>query len=403
MAIKLGGGGGGGAQIDEIGVFVEQGSLFTDSNDAVWLKKGDRTLAVTTYPDAIAQNAAVSNATDFQSVQVMGSTSPQHLGVSSDTLWAMSSFTYNSRQFCLLDIATDTVTNSLYWPNNSSTTYVYSLGYIKCNASSGVDSNISNANNYFGVALCNNSSGTQITLRPATLTGGSGTDAGKPITHKNPIYLKDTSGAQIGGLGRYYATGTAASGFHWNPVSRKLYVMFGSGTTRFELYVYDYSSKTFGHTSADGHDNGLAASQNIDWHAQAGAGADEVYTMSGDATHLYVDYSIVDNLQYEGSSSRKIRKIPMSGNLSWSSGTDLAGAIIDPASGQRILKHSSTNVAIATSIRGGAIYYKTVSSTPKFLLLDIAKKVTEFAINVPVIGEPAPDYRHAKTQYQRIK
>jgi hypothetical protein len=172
--------------------------------------------------------------------------------------------------------------------------------------------------------------------------------------------------------------------------------MFGYSSVRFELYVYDYSSLTFGHTSADGHSNGLSASQNIDWHAQAGGEAVQVYTMSGDATHLYVDYSAADGL-------RKIRKIPMSGNLSWSSGTDLAGAITDPASGQRILKHSSTNVATAIGIRGGAIYYKTVSSTPKFILLDTAKKVTEFAINVPVIGESAPDYRHAKTQYQRIK
>jgi len=395
MAIKLGGGGGGGAQINEIGVFVDQGDVFTDSNGAVWLKKGSRTLDTTTYPDALSQNAAVSNATDFQSAHTMGSTSPWGLTTSEDGAWALSSYTYNSNQYAYLDIASDTPTHNPYWPSLVSGYSIVDTEYIKCRAASGVESYITNANNYFAACLAKSSSG-PIRIQFCSLVGGSGTSAGLPDTNKGIIQLSNSAGANLGTIVGYGEPAQASS-MYWDSVGRKMYVMFGYTTSKLVLYVYNWSAQTFGYTSINVAANLLNASQEIDWRAQMPTDDGQAYNLSGDSTHLYLDY-------YKSGVGRVIRKFPLSGNLSWSSGSEI-GVLADPATGGngQVLKLSSSNTGTTVSIRGGANYFKTVDSVLKFVMFDTPRNVSEFAINVPIIGEGTPDYRHAKTQYQRIK
>jgi hypothetical protein len=401
MAITLGGGGGGGAQINEMGFFVNQGNTFTDSNNAVWLKKGAKSLDVTTYPDAFTKNEAVSSTTDFQSAQVLPATSPMGLSVSSDAAWAMC--TYAGYQYSHLNIASDTLYSgdglTGGWPGLSNyNTSVVGTGYIKCNASSGVLSGISNANNYFAAAIIN-FGGSSVRIYSASLVGGSGDDAGRPAVDIGGTgwQLEDSTGTNLGAIeGGVLGDVGRSSYLHWDPVGRKLYVMLSYAWLKCFLFVFDFSSQTWGHTNgSDPSSNTNRASQKIDWHTQAGTDAYDITSMSGDATHLYVGYREEINSQAGGD---KIRKIPLSGNLSWSSGTTLAGTV------NNVVQLTSSTDATVNSLRETPIYYKTVSSNPKFLSVKSSpKNIIEHGINVPIIGEDAPDYRQAQTQYQRIK
>lgn len=399
MAITLGGGGGGGAQINEMGFFVNQGNTFTDSNNAVWLKKGAKSLDLTTYPDAFTKNEAVSSTTDFHSAQVLPATSPMGLSVSSDAAWAMCN--YAGYNYSHLNIASDTLYSGTGltggWPGVSSyNRNVVGTGYIKCNASSGVLSGISNANNYFAAAIIN-AGGSTLSIYSASLVGGSGDDAGRPAVDIGGTewQLENSTGTNLGGIeGGVLGDVGRANYLHWDPVGRKLYVMLGYAHLKCFLFVYDFSSQTWGHTNGSGYvtSNTNHASQTIDWHTQAGTDAYDITSMSGDATHLYVGY------REEVTYLDKIRKIPLSGNLSWSSGTTLTGTM------GTVVQLTSSTDATETSLRETPIYYKTVSSNPKFLSVkNSPKTIIEFGINVPLIGEDAPDYRQAQTQYQRIK
>jgi hypothetical protein len=119
--------------------------------------------------------------------------------------------------------------------------------------------------------------------------------------------------------------------------------------------------------------------------------------MSGDSTHLYVLY-------YNSTAGGRVfRKIPLSGNLSWSSGSDIAGVVADPATGTGILVQTSSTSFTKENIDAEPIFYKTVSSVPKFLIMGYNSQLREFSLNTPLIGEGTPDYREAKTQYHRVK
>ena len=97
--------------------------------------------------------------------------------------------------------------------------------------------------------------------------------------------------------------------------------------------------------------------------------------------------------------------MPVSGKLSWASGTGLAGKVaVSGSSGQAILVQNSNGTFSVENLEQGPRYYKTVNSVPKFLGHgNGTNALRAYAINVPTIGEDTPDYRNAQTQYQRIK
>lgn len=393
MAISLGGDAD--ADINEVRFFVDRGDSFTDSNSFVWLKKGARTLDTTTYPDAFAQSAAISKTGDYQSNKTQSGNSPDGLSVSSDGAWALNYNTSYSTGYNQTDIASDTQTGNTQWPGSYSANYLVGTAYIKCNGSS-PQSSIVNANDYFAIGITSYNGNSSPKVFMSTLTGGSGTDAGKPNYNQGNWTLEDTNG---GDLASTYTYGTPAQPCyaHWDPVARKLYVMFAYSTSRCHLFVYTLTSSTFGHTAFSISGTQNHASSRIDWHAQIGGGSPNFYTMSGDSTHLYVLY-------YNSTAGGRVfRKIPLSGNLSWSSGSDIAGIVKDPASGSYLLRQSSATSFVTENIDAEPIYYKTVSSVPKFLMMGYARQLREFSINNPVIGEGTPDYRQAATQYHRIK
>jgi len=381
MAIKLGGGGSG-AQINEIRFFVDQGDLFTDPDGAVWLKKGVRTLDTTTYPDAYAINTAVSRTNDYKSTSG-GGQFPFVLTAAADSEWALGNYRTSSNQYVYRNITEDTV-QTLAWPGTFSGTALLGTAYIKCSAPSGVNSNVANANNYFMAVTTpytTSPQGTQIFT--GYLYGGSTSQAGRLLSSYSSVVLEDTSGNRI--------TPTTRMPIHWDTANRKFYLMATSSGQSCVLYVYDWSSQAWGYT---GPNNiiGTAnhASQQIDWHTQAGTGVISFQTMSASATHLYVNYR-------DAYLAFKLRKIPLSGNLSWSSGTDVGFP-----TGSILLQDDAGNFSTTTVRDGSFAYYKTVGSTEKFLAVNSSGRLYEFSGSA-LIGETTPDPDAAKTQYQRIK
>lgn len=402
MAIQLGGGSAG-AEINEYRFFPDRGNLWTGDNGFVWLKKGARSFDTTTYPDAYAAGNAVSKSTDYQAAAASGGTSPGGLGVSSDGAWALNFTTFSNPGFFQTNIATDTVTQTTYWPGvNSGYYYICATGYIKCNGSN-PNSDIVNANDYFAAALItyNNS---DLKVYSSALTGGSGTNAGLPNNNQGSWTPKDSSGTLLSASPYSYTTPSQPACMHWDPVNRRLYLMFAYTNNRCHLFVYYLNGSNWGNTgfSVSGTDD--RANVVIDWQSQSSSSAYEIESMSGDSTHLYVSYYTVA-LNSDGGRDLKIRKIPLSGNLSWASGTDLAGKVaVSGSSGQAILVQNSNGTFSVENLEQGPRYYKTVNSVPKFLGHgNGTNALREYAINVPTIGEDTPDYRNAQTQYQRIK
>ncbi len=403
MAIQLGGGSAG-AEINEYRFFPDRGNLWTGDNGFVWLKKGARTFDTTTYPDAYAAGNAVCKSTDYQGAAASGGTSPGGLGVSSDGAWAINYTTSYNGTYYQTDIATDTVNApNQNWPGTGGG-WIMGTAYIKCNGSS-PQSAIVNANDYFAAALVT-FSGSNLHLFAASLVGGSGTDAGKPNSNGNNFFPKDNSGTLLSASPYSYTTPGQPACMHWDPVNRRLYLMMAYSNNRCHLFVYYLNGSTWGHTAFGISSNDDRANVVINWQSQSSSGSDAAYqfeSMSGDSTHLYVSYyELATNAG--GGRDLKIRKIPLSGNLSWSSGTTLTGVVGTGSNNKSILVQNSNGTFSVEGLEEGPRYYKTVNSVPKFLGHgNGTNALREFALNVATIGEDTPDPDAAKTQYQRIK
>ena len=406
MAIKLGGGSAG-AEINEYRIFVDKGNIWTGSNGFVWLKKGARTLDTTTYPDANAVGGAISRSTDYQGAAAAGGTSPGGLGVSSDGAWAINYTTSYNGTYYQTNIATDTVNApNQNWPGTGGG-WIMGTGYIKCNGGN-PQSSIANANDYFAVALVT-FSGSNLVLYAANLVGGSGTDAGKPSSNGGSFSPKDSGGTLLSASPYTYTTPGQPACIHWDPVNRRLYLMMAYSYNRCHLFVYYLSGSNWGYENFGITTNDERANVVIDWQSQSSSGTDAAYqidSMSGDSTHLYVGYYTLA-VNSDGYRENKIRKIPLSGNLSWSSGTDLAGSVSVPGSqGQSVLIQNSNGSWSVETLEEMPRYYKTVNSVPKFLGHgNGTNALREFALNVPIIGENFDSFasRMNQTQYQRIK
>ncbi len=403
MAIQLGGGSAG-AEINEYRWFPDRGNLWTGDNGFVWLKKGARTFDTTTYPDAYAAGNAVSKSTDYQGAAASGGSSPGGLGVSSDGAWALNYTTSYNLTWYQTDIASDTVNApNTNWPGTGSGQYLTGCAYIKCAAPN--QSSITNANNYFAVGTVSYSN-TQHKIFMTQLVGGSGTDAGKPNGNMNSFQPLDSSGTSITANPYLYYTPGQPACIHWDSVNRRLYLMCAYSNNRCHLFVFYMSGSGFGYNNFSVATSDHRANVVIDWQSQSSSGADAAYefqSMSGDSTHLYVSYYTLA-LNAGGGRDVKIRKIPLSGNLSWSSGTTLTGAVSTGGNNKSILVQNSNGTFSVEGLEEGPRYYKTVNSVPKFLGHGSGTNaLREYAINVPTIGEEAPHYYNNSTQYQRIK
>ena len=403
MAITLGGGSAG-AEINEYRWFPDRGNLWTGDNGFVWLKKGARSFDTTTYPAAYAAGNAVSKSTDYQAAAASGSSSPGGLGVSSDGAWALNYTTAYNLTWYQTDIASDTVNApNTYWPGTGSGQYLTGCAYIKCAAPN--QSSITNANNYFAVGMVSYSN-TQHKLYMSSLVGGSGTDAGKPSGNENSFQPQDSSGTSITANPYLYYTPGQPACIHWDSVNRRLYLMCAYASNRCHLFVYYMNGSGFGYNNYTLGYQDDRANVVIDWQSQSSSGTDAAYefqSMSGDSTHLYVSYYTVA-LNAGGGRDVKIRKIPLSGNLSWSTGTTLTGSVSTDGSGKSILVQNSNGTFSVEGLEEGPRYYKTVNSVPKFLGHgNGTNALREYAINVPTIGEETPHSYNNSTQYQRIK
>ena len=373
--------GGGGSEINEIKFFTDRGSSFTDSNGQVWLKAGAKTVDVTTYPDADSGLTTLSFSSDYQAAESSStSMNGKGLSLSSDNVWALN--LDSGTQIRVTDLATGTVSH--FTPYNGFNPA--GVGYVKAAASSGLTTPLSNANGYF-MGVLGGFNGTS--LLSFHLIGGSGTDAGKSNGLQAWLVLRDPSGTGLNASPYNYTATTQPAAFHWNPATRYLYVMFASSTTRCHLFIYNMSGNDWGNINAgNGTSTQLNASSFIDWQTQSGANS--IYHMSGSSTHLYVHYR---NASY----TRNIRKIPLSGNLSWASGTDVG------TSNSGLLQNADGTFS-TLNFRDYPVYYRTAGSTEKFLVHDNPNnKLHEITLDVPIIGQAAWDYRRAQTPYQRIK
>jgi hypothetical protein len=374
--------GGGGTLINEVKFFTDRGDSFTDSNGHVWLKAGARTLDTTTYPDADTNDVVMSFSSDYQAGASTGQPA-KGLGVSSDGAWTINRFSGTSVSHT--DIATDTV--------NTFTAYSgftpFSCGYVKCAATSGLASSVSNANGYFA-GMLGSFNGTS--LVSFHLVGGSGTDAGKTNGLAAWLVLRDGSGTALNNTPYSYTADSQPAAFHFNPGNRQLYVMFSYSTDRCHLFRYSMSSNAWGNTNAgNGTSSYINANQVVDWQTQSSAY--RIYHMSGSSTHLYVYYQDADY-------APKMRKIPFSGNLNWSTGTDVGNF---PYS---FFVQNSNGSFEPFSKHDFPVYYRTVGSTDKFLVHDNTNynnRIKEVTLDTPIIGQDSWDYRRAQTAYQRIK
>ena len=388
MAITLGGGGGG-AKINEYRFFVDRGDTFTDDDGQVWLKKGARSLDTTTYPDVHTTSLPVSTSTDYQAANVsLGHSSAKGLAVSEDGAWALNQ--NSGTQVAQTNIATDTV--------NTVTAYSgftpYACSYVKVAASSGLSNSVSNANGYFA-AILGSFGGTS--LVSFNLQGGSGTNAGLPNGGLAAwLILRDSSGTGLN-TGSYAYNSSATNypaAVYWSRTYRRIYVMMAYAYVRAHLFMYNMSGNAWGNTNAgNGSSTTLNATSTTDWGSESDVY--QIHHMSGDSTHLHVYYR---NASYV----YKIRKIPLSGNLSWSSGSDSATL---PTSG--LIEQASDGSFSTFGIRDyGPAYYQTVGGVDKYLVhtnTSGAGKLREINPSQPVIGEDTPDADAAQTQYQRIK
>ena len=383
--------GGGGAQIGEYVNFTDRGSIFTDENGFVWLKGGVVTTDTTTYPDAIKESVMYSTPTDFLGTIAFSSNPYGALGCSSNGQWVMGPYTSQGTTYTQSNMVTGSVhAQNLAWPSVSSFNNLNSASYVTCTASSGIHSYIANTDNTFAVALGLTNTNNACIIQSAYLYGyndGNQTGApGRPLAGADKIELMDNTGTKINSSPFTHAY---RGGMHWDGPNNRLIVCLSQAVIGnfCRLYIYDFSGDDWGKTTATyspSTKNSTAAG--IDYIAEATV--DSVYGMSGSATHLYVHYGKVGV-------GRSMRKIPLSGNLSWSSGTDISNKI-----GTVYTESATGSVSSALSYYG--IGFRELDGTTEKFVAKVGYYLKEFSF-VPLIGEGSGQPTTGRFGYQRIK
>ena len=294
------GGGGGGAVIGEYVGFPAQGNSFTDENGAVWLKSGASTFDTTTYPDAPSVPRPLNKSTYAKSTSAWFY-KPSPISVSGD--FVIQGGVNN--QYAQMSKSTGVVkTNNTVFPLNRSNFSLGLVAYVECSGPN-IISQISNTDDKFAVYVGYHTDGSanlKLYLNSAYLSQTSSL-AGMPATWVNEVKLKTNTGADI--------TVDGYNGLHWDGSNKKLYVLDGG-----KLFTYSLTGQTWGTSTASFSGSSInAASAAIDWKAED-SNIGTIYGMTSTATHLYVPV-------YYTVGGEAVHKIPLSGNLSWASGTQI--------------------------------------------------------------------------------
>ena len=165
----------------------------------------------------------------------------------------------------------------------------------------------------------------------------------------------------------------------------------------------------------------------IDYRAESTVGS--IYSLSGSATDLFVGYA--PTFEYPlgevggASGPLKIEKIPLSGNLSWASGSDVADfgndnyAATTPK-GKLVVEDSEGNIQIDGSTYVGQAFYGMDGSDHTFLSANSSHGMYQWKMGeiigsstarkvgprVGLVGADADldlDLNSSVTYYQRIK
>lgn len=393
----IGGGGGGGAQIDEIKFFVDKGETFTDDSGYVWLRNGHRLLDTTPYPDASSQVTPVCKTTDYQSNQYVNSAST--FSVNEDNNWYMVRSQYDSDRYYVVDMDTDTklVDNGQVPSTYGTDTDIMCMAYVKCTGSPS-SSSITQADNTFVVGVCREY-GT-INLHKWSLNDSSGSQAGRLQSSQGRHQLFDH---QSTSLSSTFAGIYDDWSIFWHQQSRTMYLLCVNNLYT-HLYRYDMSAYNFGHNSFSA-PSSWVANERIDWGTQMQSALgnsdyeDDIITMSADSTHFYAHYYHRPTGEY------RMRKIPISGNRSWASGSDVSGAFYDDVGESRLLLQNSSGTFSNLNTDTTVQYYKTDGDgTEKYLTFTSSSpRMYEFSADNDVLGQKEWDYRRSQTAYQRIK
>ncbi len=349
-------GGGGGALIGEYVGFADQGASFTDANGAVWLRAGSGTLDTTTYPDAPTVTLPVSYNSFFQSTAEFGSYSNSGLNISGD--WAIGTSTQN--RYGQINLATNTVNASnVQLTSIASNAEIAAIGYITCTGPNVVSAQ-ANTDNKFGVVLRDWNG--PVRMQSFALDGYNdsssiGSGALNQDATGSYTYLYNSSGGQIR-LDTSYSFG----GIYWDAPNHKLYGVI-SDLTQGSLHVWDFTGDTFGTSNSVGPST-KSATTTIDYFAESTV--TNVYSLSGSSTDLYIGYST------NPLSTIKIRKIPLSGNLSWASGTDVEdygkeGSSAHNPRGQLVIEDSQGDITINGTVYTNQAFYGMDGSDHTFL------------------------------------
>ena len=350
-------GGGGGALIGEYASFVDQGVTFTDENGAVWLRSGSGSLDTTTYPDAPSITLPVSDNSLYQSTaNTFGSYSNSGLSISGD--WAIGDSSQN--KYSQMNLATNTVNvNNLAITEIASNSVIPAIGYITCTGPNVVSAQ-ANTDNKFAVVLRDYNGPIRMfayALDGYNDTNSIGSGAIDQTVASTSTHMYNSSGSQIR-LDTTYGFG----GIYWDAPNHKLYGVI-SDLTQGSLHVWDFTGSTFGTSNSVGPST-KTATTTIDYFAESTV--TNVYSLSGSATDLYIGYST------NPLSTIKIRKIPLSGNLSWASGTDVAdygktGSSAQSPRGQLVIEDSQGNIELNGSVYTNQAFYGMVGSAYTFI------------------------------------
>mgnify|MGYP002282703897 CR=1 FL=1 len=364
------GGSSGGSSIGEFKIFGERGETFTDTNGFLWLKTGVISTDLTTYPDA-PTDGVWYNPTNYTRTTNTGNFSPDN-GYALKNGGYLDGYVIAARQSTTSQGYTAYNFNGYIetgnMPTSNSSSRYSGFNYVKCSASSGVNSNVAGAGNMFTIAIEGYTSWSYVRL--STYTNSADANAnGKPVGLADSCVLNDESGSSI-----HVSIAYQIGNVHFDNPNRKLYVCHGNHFNM-SLYVYDFSSETaFGVTSH----LISATSKNASGPAlnYAPDNCTMVRSVTFSSTHMYVAY-------YADDAQLFIRSIPLSGNLSWASGTDLSNFVTDEGWYQNsdgdILK-SGTNYDTPYTV-----FYGMDGNTPTFLKTDNSNNLNQYRAQ-PLIG-----------------
>lgn len=363
MAIKLGGGGGGGSTIGQAEYRQSSSALTTDNQGQVWLRTGTLTTDVSTYPDAVTDTFLVNDPTTHPRIGNFGMEAyisyVKNLSHVDGYVIGSSSYTSYSRYIQAKIDGSVIGSSNQAIPSDASVMYHGAFCYGKL---SGTGSSVfTNANNMFAIGAAYYSTAGTLRLYTYHL---------QPTTHSRPLALNYVQSAHrnvnVSGYSNYWAapnTGSGSTnptyGLHYYPAGRKIIFLDCSSSTAASLVSISPPTSTFGVTDCNINGDVTTDQTPIDY---SDGGNRAIIGMSGDDTHIYVQYKNNDSAASDYYDDNW-RKIPLNGNLSWASGTDvLSTPIPNENTGVKAHELSGTQLSpVGGTVQSKVPFYKVDS------------------------------------------